>query len=167
MLSFRNTLFCIDRLVFLGFVVSAQGIEVDEEKVKAIQDWPTPKTVSDVRSFHGLASFYGRFVQDFSSIATPLTEIVKKEVGFKWGEAQQKAFDTSKGKLTSAPILSLPDFNKTFEIECDAFGMAIGAIRMQEKKSIAYFSEKLHGAQLNYLTYDKELYALVRAVDVW
>ncbi|PKI67131.1 hypothetical protein CRG98_012459 [Punica granatum] len=75
--------FCTDKLVFLGFVVSAKGIQVDEEKVRAIQEWPSPTSVSNVRSFHGLASFFRRLVKDFSSIAAPLTEVIKKKVGFR------------------------------------------------------------------------------------
>ena len=75
----------MEKIVFLGYVVTTQGIEMDEEKVKAIQDWPTPKSVSEVRSFHGLASFYRRFVKDFSTIAAPFNEVVKKSVRFKWG----------------------------------------------------------------------------------
>ncbi|RVW85784.1 Transposon Ty3-G Gag-Pol polyprotein [Vitis vinifera] len=105
----------------LSTTLRAKGIEVDEEKVKAIKEWPTPKSITEVRSFHGLASFYRRFVKDFSTLAAPLTEIVKKSVGFKWGK----------------------------------------------KRPIAYFSEKLNGATLNYPTYDKELYALVRQLETW
>jgi hypothetical protein len=165
--NLKKCTFYTDKLVFLGFVVSAQGIQVDEEKVRAIQDWPSPTSVGNVRSFHGLASFYRRFVKDFSSLATPLTEVIKKNVGFRWGEEQEKAFQIIKEKLTNAPLLSLPNFSKTFEIECDASGVGIGAVLMQEGRPIAYFSEKLSGAPLNYPTYDKELYALVWALETW
>ncbi|KAG7599432.1 Reverse transcriptase domain [Arabidopsis suecica] len=165
--NFKKCTFCTDNLVFLGFVVSADGIKVDEEKVKAIREWPSPKNVSEVRSFHGLAGFYRRFVKDFSTIAAPLTEVIKKDVGFKWEAAQEGAFQTLKEKLTNSPVLILPNFMKTFEIECDASGLGIGAVLMQDHKPIAFFSEKLGGATLNYPTYDKELYALVRALQTW
>ena len=104
-------------------------------------------------------------MKDFSTLAVPLIKVIKKFVGFTWGEAQEKAFQMTKQKLTNAALLSLPNFNKTFEIECNASSIGIGAVLMQKRRLIAYFSEKLSGAALNYLIYDKELYALVRALE--
>ncbi|PKI68903.1 hypothetical protein CRG98_010696 [Punica granatum] len=83
--NLKKCTFCMDRVVFLGFVVSSRGIKVDEDKEKAIKDWPTPKSVTKVRSFHDLTRFYRRFMRNFSTLAAPLTEIVKKDTGFKWG----------------------------------------------------------------------------------
>ena len=97
--------------MFFVFVGTAQGIKVDEEKVKAIRDWPSPKSVGEVRRFHGLPGFYRRFVKDFSTIATPLTEVIKKNVGFKWEKAQEDAFQNLKGKLINSPLLVLSDFS--------------------------------------------------------
>nr|KYP53933.1 Transposon Ty3-G Gag-Pol polyprotein [Cajanus cajan] len=159
--------FCKENVNFLGFIVGKKGVQVDPEKIKTIQDWLTPKSVGDVRSFHGLASFYRRFFKDFSTLASPLNELVKKDVPFIWGEAQEKAFHDLKEKLTHAPILALPNFAQTFELECDASDFGIGVVLLQGGYPIAYFSEKLHRATLNYPTYDKELYALIRALQVW
>ena len=148
--------FCLDRVIFLGYVISANGLEVNMEKVKAIKEWPTPKSVSEIRSFHGLASFYRRFIKDFSTLAAPLNELVKKNVAFVWGDAQEHAFNVLKDKLCNAPLLALPNFDLAFEIECDASGIGIGAVLMQNQRPISYFSEKLSGAPLKYPTYDKE-----------
>ena len=106
-------------------------------------------------------------MKDFSSITSPLTEVIKKNVGFKWGDEQEKAFQLIKEKLTHAHLLVLPDFTKTFEIECDASGTGIGVVLMQGGRPIAYFSEKLSRAVLNHPVYDKKLYALVRALETW
>ena len=93
-----------------------------------------------------------------------LNEIVKKNVTFTWGEAQERAFNELKDRLTHAPILALPNFTKSFEVECDASNVGIGAVLLQGGHPIAFFSEKLSGGALNYSTYDKELYALMRAL---
>ncbi len=133
----------MDKVVFLSYIMSSKGVQVDGEKIKAIKDCPTPKNAYEVRSFHGLASFYRRFVPNFSSIAALLNELVKKNVAFEWKKKHEHAFSELKDKFCSAPLLSLPNFNKTFEIECDACGVGIGAVFMQEKRPIAYFNAKL------------------------
>jgi hypothetical protein len=100
-----NCIFCTQRVLFLGYVVTPQGIEVDNSKVDAIREWPTPSTVTQIRSFLGLAGFYRRFVCDFSSIAAPLHELTKMGVLFDWCGSQEEAFNTLKDKLTHAPLL--------------------------------------------------------------
>jgi len=143
------------------------GVNVDQEKVVAIKEWPTPKNVSELRSFHGLASFYRRFMPNFSTIATPLNELVKKGVEFKLGVDKKKAFEYLEQKLINAPLLALHNFCKTFEIKCDASNVGIGVMLLQEGHSISFFSEKLKGSHINYSTYDKELYAFVRTLQTW
>jgi len=108
--------FCHEYVVFLGFIISSKGISVDEEKVKTIREWSIPKNANEVRSFHGLASFYRRFVKNLSSLVAPLNELVKKNVVFKWTDVHEKAFNLLKDKLTNAPFLCLPNFDKAFEI---------------------------------------------------
>jgi hypothetical protein len=136
---------------------------VDEAKIEDIEIWPIPTTLTQLRSFMDLLYFIGISWD----ISAPLNDLMKKGVSFHWGAAQDQAFHTLIDKLTLAPLLQLLVFSKTFELECDAsgIGIGIGGILLQEGKPVAYFSEKFSGPSLNYSTYDKELYALVRILE--
>jgi hypothetical protein len=117
---------------------------MDPEKIYAIKNWPSPKSVFEVRRFHGLASFYRKFIRNFSGISAPMMDMVKKtHKYFHWTEEAEKSFNLLKKKITEQPILVLPDFSKTFQVRCDVSGFAIGAVLSQDDRPITYFSEKL------------------------
>ena len=164
--NLKKCTFFTSEVTFLGYIVTSHGIMVDESKIEAIRTWPTPKSIHDVRSFHGLASFYRRFIRDFSTIMAPMTEVIKGTT-FKWNPKAQEAFDQVKSKLTQAPVLALPCFDKVFEVECDASGVGIGGVLTQEGRPLAFFSEKLCDSRRKYSTYDKEFYAIVRSLEHW
>ncbi|XP_073525996.1 uncharacterized protein [Phyllobates terribilis] len=123
--------FCTNQVVFWGFLVSSQGIQLDQAKVQVIRDWPTLTSLGSVRSFHSLVGSYRQFVQDFSTISSPLTDLTKNNTPFRWVEAQYKTLETLKDRLTQASLLVLPDLCRPFEVECDTSGIGIGGALIQ------------------------------------
>ncbi|XP_019166516.1 PREDICTED: uncharacterized protein LOC109162252 [Ipomoea nil] len=126
-----------DRVAFLGHVITKEGIRVDPTKIRAVKEWPTPKTVPEIRSFLGLAGYYRRFVPDFTKIAQPMTKLMKKEIPFRWDASCVSAFQELKERLTTAPVLALPSGIEGFEVFSDASKKGLGCVLMQNGKVIA------------------------------
>ncbi|XP_024041540.1 uncharacterized protein LOC112098940 [Citrus clementina] len=155
--------------IVLGHVVSIKGIEVDKAKIEVISKLPQPKTVRDVRSFLGHAGFYRRFIKNFSAISKPLCNLLLKDAPFEWNDDCQKSFEKIICLLTSAPIMQSPDWSLPFELMCDASDFAVGAVLGQRRDGkpfvIYYASKTLDSAQMNYSTTEKELLAVVFALN--
>ena len=157
---------------FLGHRIGADGLRVSPDKISAVQQWPQPRNVTEVRSFLGLANFYRRFVEGYSCIARPLTELTREStVAWKWGAEQQQAFEALKAALCSPPVLLVPDQSKPFVLNCDACKYAIGATLQQDHgnglQPVAYFSAKMSDAERNYDVREQEFMALMRACLHW
>ncbi|KAJ9545125.1 hypothetical protein OSB04_024832 [Centaurea solstitialis] len=165
--KFSKCEFWLKEVQFLGNIVTQEGIKVDPAKIEAIKDWESPKSPSEMRSFLGLAGYYRRFIEHFSAIATPLTALTKKDVKYDWTSTCERAFNNLKGKLTSAPILTLPNGTDGFVVYCDASKLGLGCVLMQDRKVIAYASRKLKVHELNYPTHDMELAVVVFALKIW
>ncbi|XP_037491049.1 uncharacterized mitochondrial protein AtMg00860-like [Jatropha curcas] len=157
-INLKKCNFITKRILFLGYIVSLEGIHVDDKKIEAIPNWLIPKNITEIHSFHCLVTFYRRFIKNFSSIVAPITDCLKKKRvrQFVWTEAVNKSFEEIKDKLTSAPTLALPDFDKLFEVDCDACSIGIGGVLSQSRKPIAFFSEKLNEARQKWSTYEQE-----------
>lgn len=157
--------FCVDQLKYLGHIVNHNGIRTDPEKTKAIDQWPTPTTVKQVRQFLGMASWYRRFINNFATVAAPLTALTRKNARWTWGEAEQKALLELKERLTSAPVLACPDFNRPFTLQTDASTTGLGTVLTQYfpegERVIAYASRTLNQAERNYSATELECLAVV------
>ncbi|CAL9029758.1 unnamed protein product [Prunus brigantina] len=168
-LNWEKCHFMVQQGLVLGHVISSRGIEVDKAKIDIISKLPPPTSVKGVRSFLGHAGFYRRFIKDFSKISRPLCALLSKDVEFIWTEGCMNAFNTLKKLLTSAPIMMAPDWNLPFELMCDASDYALGAVLGQRVKkvphAIFYASRTLNDAQLNYSTTEKELLAVIFALE--
>ena len=165
--KFSKCDFWLKKVDFLGHVITAEGIAVDPAKVEAVQNWQQPKNVRDIRSFLGLAGYYRRFIEDFSRIARPMTQLIKKDSKFVWSEACEKSFLELKRRLTTTPVLTLPDIRQDFEVYCDASKQGLGCVLMQQGKVVAYASRQLRPHEVNYPTHDLELAAVVHALKIW
>jgi len=152
--NLKKCTFFTPKVACLGYIIMAQGIKVDGRKIEAIWSWPISKSIHDVQSFHGLASFYRRFIQNFSTIMSAMNEVLKG-TSFKWNPKAQYTFKEIEDKLTKASVLTLPCFTKVFEVECDASSLGIGGVLIQEGWPLTFFSEKLYDSRRKDSTYDK------------
>ncbi|KAL0536475.1 hypothetical protein IC582_025424 [Cucumis melo] len=165
--KFSKCEFWLKQVSFLGHVVSKAGVSVDPAKIEAVTGWTRPSTVSEVRSFLGLAGYYRRFVENFSRIATPLTQLTRKGAPFVWSKACEDSFQNLKQKLVTAPVLTIPDGSGSFVIYSDASKKGLGCVLMQQGKVVAYASRQLKSHEQNYPTHDLELAAVVFALKIW
>ncbi|KAJ1194909.1 hypothetical protein NDU88_004194 [Pleurodeles waltl] len=165
--------FHVERVEFLGFILSPEGVSMDPAKIKTVQHWPSPCNVKEIQSFLGFANFYRRFISNFSQTVTPITRLLKKGVKFEWTKEAENAFNFLKNSFVSAPILLHPNPDEPYYVEADASDVAIGGILSQRHKDtgqlhpVAYFSRKLTPPEINYSIADKELLAVKETFCEW
>ena len=165
--KFSKCDFWLKEVQFLGHVLSAEGVAVDPSKVKDVLDWKPPTTVHQVRSFLGMAGYYHRFILDFSRVSKSITGLLKNQAKFVLSSECEEAFQTLKRLLTTAPVLVQPDIEKSFDVYCDASGIGIGCVLMQEGRVIAYACRQLKQHEEHYPTHDLEFAAVVHALKIW
>lgn len=165
--KFSKCDFWMKKVAFLGHVISGDGVSVDPAKIEAIKNWHRPRSVFEIRSFLGLAGYYRQFVEGFSKIALPLTQLTQKNVKFVWDDKCERSFEELNKRLTTAPILTLPEGSGGFVVYSDASGSGLGCVLMQNGKVIAYGSRQLRIHEKNYPIHDLELAAVIHALKIW
>jgi hypothetical protein len=151
---------------YLGHIVGKVGVRVDHKKIEAMQDCTRPKTIKSLCGFLGLTSYYRKFVWNYGNIVAPLTTLLKNNY-FTWTLTTDQGFQALKAAMCTTPVLALPDFTKTFFLECDASGKGIGVVLMQEGRPLAFTSKQLSEHHLGQSIYEKEMLAIMDAVDLW
>lgn len=158
-------------VTFLGHVLDENGLSMEQDKIKAIQEWPRPKNKKEILSFLGLAGYYRRFVKNFSQLASKMTELLKDKVQWNWSDVVEQSFLSLKRAITTAPVLRSPDQSKSFIVTTDASRFAVGAELSQEHEGklypVAFMSKKLSPAERNYPTHEQELLAVILAIHEW
>jgi hypothetical protein len=150
----------------LGHLVGKYGVRVDPKNIEVMQDWPHPKTLKSLRVFLFLTGYYRNFVKNYGKIATPLTALLKNN-SFTWTPATAQDFQTLTMAMCTTPVLALPDFTKTYVLECDASRKGIGVVLMQEGRPLAFTSKQISERNLYKSIYEKEMLAILHAVDLW
>ena len=159
--------FMTDSLLYLGHIITKNGVKPDNTKISALVNWPQPKDVTQIRSFLGFANYFRKFVQGYGNLIAPLTNLTRKNTDFVWDKHCEEAFQGVIHHLTHAPTLCLPDPNKPYEVICDASGIGLGAVLLQNGRPIAFDSHIMNKAEQNYAATEQELLAVVRALQVW
>jgi hypothetical protein len=165
--KFKKCEFWLEEVAFLGHVVSKNGLAVDPAKVQAVVEWERPTCVREIRSFLGLAGYYRRFIEGFSSLSGPLTALTRKNVPFIWSDKCEASFQELKRRLVTAPVLTLPMESVGYVVYTDASKKGLGCVLMQQGRVVAYASRQLKEHEKNYPTHDLELAAVVYALKIW
>jgi hypothetical protein len=158
--------FGVKQVEYLGHILSHDGAKVDPNKIKAMMDWPIPKTLKNLREFLGLTGYYRKFIWNYGRIEAPLTALTKKDA-FSWTLEATKYFEQLKEVMCKAPVLTTPDFKKTFIVECDALGNGIGVVLMQEVRPLDFECRPLKGKDLHKPIYEKEMMEILHALKKW
>ena len=160
------------KIEYLGMIIEENKISMDPGKLAGIRDWPEPTTVKETRKFLGFGNYYRKFIRHYSNLTKPLNDLLKKDQKFTWTEECQHTFDNLKKRFTEEPVLMMPDHTKPFQIETDASKYATGAVLTQldsngDRHPISFISKTLSPAERNYEIYDRELLAIIRALEEW
>ena len=162
----------VKEVEFLEVVIGPEGIKMEEEKIKRILEWPTPKSVKDVQKFLGLANYYHRFIEGFTTVARPLHDLVKKDKKWDWTKREEKVFRKLKERFTKEPVLVAPDIDKKMRMEVDALDYATGGVLSMKCKDelwrpVAFLSKLLNETERNYEIHDKEMLTIIRGLKAW